>query len=67
MRIVNGSVVLCLLGLGACSSEQVYEGLKAGHDADCLNYPDAEYRECIEESRDSYEQYKQQRGDAGAE
>lgn len=53
--------MLCLLILSACGKQQFYEGMKAGQRADCLDYPEAEYRECVEETRDSYEQYKQQR------
>lgn len=53
--------MLCVLALSGCSKQQFYEGMKAGHRANCLNYPEAEYSDCIEETRDSFEQYKQQR------
>jgi hypothetical protein len=61
MRNVYRLFVLYLLGLSACSSQQFYEGTKAGKQADCLNYPAAEYKECMEDTSNSYEQYRQQR------
>lgn len=61
MRYLISLSVLCLLALFACSSQQFYEGAKAGKQANCLNYPEAEYRNCMDDTRDSYEQYKQQR------
>jgi uncharacterized lipoprotein len=61
MRYLICLCALCLLALSACSSQQFYEGAKAGQQSNCLNYPEAEYQECIDESGDSYEQYKQQR------
>lgn len=64
MAYVNSLFALCLLALSACSSQQVYESVKLSQQANCLNYPEAEYRDCIDETRDSYEQYKQQRDEA---
>ena len=66
MQFLVPAIALCLLVLGACSNQQFYEGLKAQHDVNCLNYPDAGYRECMEESSDSFEEYQQQRDEVQA-
>lgn len=54
-------VTLLLLILTACTRQQYYEGLKAGHRSGCLEYPEPEYEDCIDETEASYEEYKQQR------
>ncbi len=61
MRYLFCLCALCLLHVSACSSQQFYEGTKAGQRSNCLSYPVAEYQECIDKSGESYEQYKQQR------
>jgi hypothetical protein len=61
MRYLNCLCALYLLVLSACSSQQFYEGAKAGQRSNCLNYQEAQYQVCIDESGDSYEEYKQQR------
>ena len=61
MRFIYSLFAPCLLAISACSSQQYYEGAKAARQANCLNYPAAEYQDCMEDTRDSYEQYKQQR------
>ena len=53
-----------LLTLTACTKQQYYEGLNAGHRAGCLEYPESEYAGCIDETKTSYEEYKQQREQA---
>jgi len=45
----------------ACSSQQAYEGLKAGHKASCLEYPESEFNNCVDETKTSYEEYQRQR------
>jgi hypothetical protein len=67
MRFAGSLFALCLVALTACSSQQFYEGAKAGKQANCLNYPEAEYQDCMEDTRDSYEQYKQQRDEVRGE
>jgi hypothetical protein len=67
MRYEYSLFALFLLGLSACSNQQFYEGAKAARQANCLNYPAAEYKECMEGSTDSYEQYQQQRDEVKGE
>jgi hypothetical protein len=57
-------VVFLLLTMTACTGQQYYEGLKAGHEASCLKYPESEYADCVDETDASYEEYKQQREQA---
>ena len=68
--IENGSTSLCCgnselirvsLTMTACTRQQYYEGLKAGHMAGCLEYPESEYADCIDETENSFVEYKQQR------
>jgi hypothetical protein len=56
-----------MLALSACSNQQFYEGAKAGKQANCLNFPAGEYKECMEDTSDSYEQYKQKRDEVRGE
>jgi len=57
-------VALLLLTMTACNNQQYYEGLKAGHRAGCLEYPESEYADCVDETETSYEEYKSQRQQA---
>lgn len=47
--------------LMACTSQQYYEGLKAGRRATCLEYPESEFEDCMDETKTSYQEYKRQR------
>jgi hypothetical protein len=67
MRYEYSLFALFPLVLSACSNQQFYEGAKAARQANCLNYPAAEYKECMEDSTQSYEQYKQQRDEVKGE
>lgn len=57
-------VAFLLLTMTACTRQQYYEGLKAGHRASCLEYPESEYADCVDETETSYEEYKSQRQQA---
>ncbi len=57
-------LVFLLLIITACSKQQYYEGLKAGRKSSCLQYPESEYKDCVDETETSYEEYKQQREQA---
>ncbi|MGD2161424.1 MAG: hypothetical protein PVG94_09610 [Gammaproteobacteria bacterium] len=61
MPIFAVPVTILFLVISACTSQQYYEGLKAGHRANCLEYPEAEYKDCIEEADTGFEEYKNQR------
>jgi hypothetical protein len=54
-------VALLLITMTACTRQQYYEGLKAGRSASCLEYPESEYEDCIDETKTSFEEYKRQR------
>jgi len=57
-------LVFLLLTTTACTRQQYYEGLKAGYRASCLEYPESEYADCVDETETSYEEYKSQRQQA---
>ncbi len=61
MPVLAGSVIILYLVITACTSQQYYEGLKAGQRAKCLEYPEAEYQDCVEETDTGFEEYKNQR------
>jgi len=67
MRYLKYIFALCLPVMSACSSQQFYEAGKASQRANCLNYPEAEYRECMDDTAESYEQYKLQRDEVRGE
>lgn len=54
-------VLFVLFGLMACTQQQVYEGLKSGSRLNCLDYPESEYEDCVEETSKSYDQYRDAR------
>jgi hypothetical protein len=54
-------VVFLLLITTACTKQQYYEGLKDGHEARCLEYPESEYADCIDETSTGFEEYNKQR------
>ena len=57
-------VAILVIILTACTRQQYYEGLKAGHRASCLEYPESEYKDCVDETDTGYEEYKLQREQA---
>ena len=57
-------VVFLFLTMAACTRQQYYEGMKAGHKASCLEYPESEYEDCVDETKTSFEEYKRQREQA---
>ena len=62
MKLLQGCCVLFILvGLIACTQQQYYEGLKSGSRSNCLNHPESEYEDCIEQTGKSYDQYKDAR------
>jgi len=52
---------LLLITMTACTTQQYYEGLKAGRRASCLEYPESEFEDCVDETNTSFENYKHQR------
>ena len=47
--------------LVSCTSQQAYEGLKAGQRSSCLEYPESEFQDCVDQSNTSYHEYQRQR------
>ena len=62
MKLLTGYCALFILfSLMACTQQQVYEGLKSGSRSNCLDYPESEYEDCIEQTGKSYDQYRDAR------
>ena len=50
------------LTLSACTKENWYEGVKASHEAQCMNEPLSEYDNCLKQLQEqSYEEYQRDR------
>jgi len=63
---------LCLLFssvslLPACSAEQVYEGAQQMQQSQCVNEPAINYRQCLEQSDMSYDEYARLRTESARE
>lgn len=58
---------LLILFVSACSSQQYYEGLKAGHRAKCLEYPESEFEDCVDDASTSYHEYNRKRNEVVGE
>ncbi len=54
-------LLFVFLSLSACTSSNWYHGMKASEQVQCLNVPQSEYDECMKNSNESYEEYKQKR------
>ena len=50
-----------ILALGACSSQNWYQGAQSAREAHCLQQPLSEYNDCMQESDTNYSTYQQQR------
>ena len=57
----TGVLAFAAVLLSACTTQQAYEGLKAGRKANCLEYPESEFSDCMGETKTSYEEYRRQR------
>jgi hypothetical protein len=50
------------LTLSACTKENWYEGVKASHEAQCMEEPISEYDNCMKQLQEqSYEEYQRDR------
>jgi len=59
----NIIVVITAVMLAACSKQAWYTGAQSSQTTHCMKEPLSEYDDCIEQSGESYEQYKQKRED----
>ena len=58
MRTVTLSLLLLLQ---ACSSAQVYEGVRVSNQRDCSQYQGTAYDECMEQYDDNFQRYDKKR------
>ena len=54
-------LALLLITMTACTKQQYYESIKAGSKASCLEYPESEFEDCVDETNTSFEEYQRQR------
>ena len=56
------AVALAALSSSGCTKENWYEGVKASHEAQCMNEPISEYDNCMKQLQEqSYEEYERDR------
>ena len=62
MKIIRKySGILLLMTVTACTKQTYFEGLKAGRQAQCLEYPVSEYENCVDEIETGFEEYRTKR------
>ncbi len=50
-----------LLGLAACSQQQVYDAVQQNRQFECQKLPGTQYEECMERYSEPYEEYERER------
>ena len=59
--IRSWAAAILALTLAACTNQQFYQGLKAARQANCLEYPESEYQDCVDDTGTGYNEYTDQR------
>jgi len=54
-------IILSIVYVQACSSRQVYDSIQHNQKLECQEVPHSEYDDCMERTRESYEEYKEKR------
>lgn len=54
-------VLIVLLGVTACSNRAVYDNIRLYQRNECLKEPPPRYKECIERTNQSFEEYQRER------
>jgi hypothetical protein len=56
------ALLFCLLPLGACSEQQLYDSAQGWRENECMRILDTPRRErCLKEARTSHDEYEKQR------
>ena len=55
------AVLIILALLQACSSETIYEAIRSGFRQDCQTVPRSQYKDCVERTGDTYDEYSEKR------
>lgn len=54
-------IMLSIVFIQSCSSEQVYESIQQNQRLECQKLPHSEYAECMERAGENYEKYTRER------
>ena len=57
----RAALVVALLALPACSSQQLYTAAQDAQKVECQKYPDTRYEECMARLEKPYEEYERER------
>ena len=62
MRIIRVCcVLLSVWMLSACTQQQLYNSVKSNQRLKCEKEPPSKYEECMQQTQDSYDEYKRER------
>ena len=61
LMILSCMTPLLIVG---CSSQQVFEGIKARNQNECYRLPESQQQDCLEAADVSFEEYQRQRKEA---
>ena len=55
------TITLLAITLTACTKQAWYQGAQSAKEAHCLKEPVSEYEDCMQQSSETYEEYKKNR------
>lgn len=55
------AITTVTLALTACTTSNWYKGMQSREQIQCLNVPEAEYDDCMKNTNESYDEYKEKR------
>lgn len=60
-RLVPALILLFLVGLGGCSTRDVYNNLQSNQRYNCEKLPLSQSQDCLNRTQESYDAYQQDR------
>lgn len=64
MRKIYFIILLIIFAMTGCVSRQVYDSFQYGRKNKCMQLPESQYRECMENANKSYDEYERARKEA---
>lgn len=56
-------IIFSLLAISACSNKQAYNAMQNNQRIECRKLPPTQIDQCLEENKQSYEEYKKEHED----
>ncbi len=57
-KIIGIAAIVSVAVLAGCSNQSMHEAIQHGERMDCMELPESQYKKCLEETSESYGQYK---------